>query len=253
MTIKQSILCFCLVLAFSLPAVAQFLPTAHNAQSAAMGGCLFVAQDNRERTLSLSYRQEYTLNGWADKEIGLLWPTLGRGIWIAHYHHFGDESYNEQQASAGYSLDVSESVQVGIIGQYCRLSVDDGWYEAQQWLSGAAFARIRVHNKLSLCMIGGYMPWLEKHPWGLRFGASYRPTPTLLTTIETEHCQRFRLHYGMEYCYRKNYFLRAGFATNPLVLTFGGGLRISHYQIDLSIESHSVLGITPQISFALCF
>ncbi len=97
-----------------------------------MGGCLFVAQDNRERTLSFSYRQEYTLNGWADKEIGLLWPTLGRGIWIAHYHHFGDESYNEQQASAGYSLDVSESVQVGIIGQYFRLSVDDGWYEAQQ-------------------------------------------------------------------------------------------------------------------------
>lgn len=218
-----------------------------------MGGCLFVSGNSRERMLYLGYRQNYALAGWADKQIGLLWPNRNRGVWIAHYHHFGDAAYNEQQATAGYGLDVSEAVHVGVVGQYSRLAVDDGWYEAQQWLGAAAFTRINLLKNFSLCMIGSYLPWQEKRQWGLRIGAVYRPTPTLLTVIETEYNQRFRFHYGMEYCYRDNYFLRAGFATNPTILTFGGGLRINQYRFDLSIESHSALGITPQLSFGLCF
>jgi hypothetical protein len=51
----------------------------------------------------------------------------------------------------------------------------------------------------------------------------------------------------------QHFFFRAGLATAPLVLSAGAGIAYGRYLIDISAESHPVLGLTPQISLAVCF
>ena len=69
--------------------------------------------------------------------------------------------------------------------------------------------------------------------------------------MESEERMRFRL--GAEYRYEKYLFFRAGMATAPLTLTFGLGFMHEIYRIDLAVEHHNILGLTPQISFGLWF
>ena len=81
---------------------------------------------------------------------------------------------------------------------------------------------------------------------------TYRPVSDLITVVELSSDERPRFRCGMEYAYQQRYFARVGLSTNPLLMTFGLGCRVSHYHIDLGTEVHPVLGLSPQISLGLC-
>ena len=57
----------------------------------------------------------------------------------------------------------------------------------------------------------------------------------------------------MEYTIVEGWLLRSGLATRPVVLTFGVGARGRYGSIDIAVEVHDALGITPQTSLSLWF
>lgn len=240
------------VWAVSAPsAAAQFTSTAYDARSGAMGGSLFLPAD--EGCATLGYRSGYRLQGLADKQLGLWLPLGRRGIVAAAYMHHGTVDYHEQQATAGYQLRVAEWLKVGVAARWLQVGTSDAHYPARQWLAAEAMLQA-LAGGTALTLLGGTRPWDDAHPWRWHLNMRYTPAGEgygLVAELEQEELLRLRL--GMEYAFRQRWFLRAGMATRPVVMTFGGGVRLKQYSIDLAAEVHSSLGITPHTTLTLWF
>lgn len=193
------------------------------------------------------------MSGMATKRLGAGWTIGPRGWLSANYAHFGDSDYSEQILAAEGGMNVGDNVNVAIEGRYCRLGTSDGYYPTERWMALAAKAACSVNKRLSLSVLAGTRPWDDNRPWRMHVNALFSPSRGLLTAVELESEEALRFRMGVEYCYRDHFFIRAGMATAPLVLTFGVGFHYEGYRIDLGVESHNTLGLTPQISLAVCF
>ena len=229
----------------------QYLNAAHSARSGAMGGC-FVADDT-VRHVAVDYRRGYMLAEMADKRCSVVWPTRRIGTIYADYLHHGDAAYHEQQLMAGYGLRVLPWFRVGVGASYLHVGTDDAWYEPRRWLGASVTAAADVGRSVRIAVLAGSRPWDELRPWRAHVQMAYRPIVPLLTVVELESEERVRVRAGVEYCYRDLLFVRAGMVTRPVVATFGVGVRYRWLSIDLSAETHRVLGLTPQTTVTLWF
>jgi len=244
----QRILLCLITIAAALPTAAQFTYSTHSARSGAMGGVHL--PDHDRRSITLGYRQGYLLAGMADKYLQIVWPTVKTGTFTANYQHHGNLDFHEQQFEAGYTLRVSEWLHAAVSARYLHLGTSDGHYPSQHWLG----ASVMLHGDLGptqVVLMAHTRPWDSERQFGLHLTATYRPSVHLLTAVEVESEERTRVRMGMEYCYEERWFVRTGIASHPMIFTFGLGLKPANYTIDLGVEVHSSLGITPHTSITL--
>lgn len=235
----------------ALQAFPQFVYQPLSARSSALGGC-FVG-DGPERYVSMGYRAAFGMAGCATASLDASFLLGERGRLTLGYSHFGDVDYAEHQALLGCSLRVGRQVALGVAAGYYVQAVGDGHYAARRWLAPAVTACVGVSPKVRFTAMAGTRPWDKSRPWRMHAGLSYRAVNRLLTLVEVEGEERWRLRMGVEYCYRQHFFFRTGLATAPLVITAGVGVYYGRYLVDLSVESHPVLGLTPHLSLSVCF
>ena len=248
----QRVLICLFALTATLPAVAQFSYSTHSTRSGAMGG-VFIP-NYEQRSIAVNYCQGYLLAGMADKSLQVAWPTAQAGSVTAYYLHHGDLDYHEQQFNAGYTLRVARWLHVAVTARYLHLGTSDGHYPTQQWLGASAMLHAHF-DATQVTLTACSRPWDSQHRLGLHLTVAYQPSSQLLTVMEIEREDRTRIRMGMEYSYEQRWFVRAGMVTHPhlMTATFGIGLKPDNYAIDLGVEVHSTLGITPQTSLILWF
>ena len=216
-----------------------------------MGGCVNIME--HERCVSASYRSGFAVAGLSTARLDAAFPLGERGRLRAGYGHFGDADYAEHHALVGYAMRIGSGIEVGIEANYHLQAIADGHYADHHYLSPAATVRLSVTPRLQFSALVGTRPWDDARPWRTHIGMAYRAVNRLLTLVEVESEECWRLRMGAEYCYRQHFFFRAGLATAPLVLTAGAGVAYNRYLVDIGVESHPVLGLTPQVSLAVCF
>ena len=234
-------------------AEAQFVPTPYDAARGAMGGVTLEYGIDTTRRVALSHRQCYALPGMASRAIALVWPLGTRGTTAAQYHHFGDDDYHEQQLTAGYHMKITDNLTAGVRGRYCTLGTADGHYPTLRWLAFTLQTSYRLSARDHLALSVGSRPWDESRPWNMHLGMQHRANNSLSVQLEVESEEVWRLRAGTEYCYASHYLFRCGIASRPLMLSFGLGFRFRHWLLDMSVDSHPSLGLTPQISTSVCF
>ncbi len=227
----------------------QFALVPSHARSSALGGCH--VPDTAMRRIGAGYRQGYAMAEMATRTMDVVWMLGDRGRVEAEYAHFGDRIYHEQQVVAGYSMWVTDWLSTGLRGRYLRMATGNAHYLPQQWLAAEVSMQAIVGDRLMLYAEGGSRPWDKEKPWMARIGMAYKAVEGLTTLVELDSDECMRLRAGTEYCYREHYFVRMGMATHPIIITFGLGMRRGIYGIDLAVESHEYLGVTPQISISL--
>ena len=203
--------------------------------------------------ITISYRSGFAMEAMATRSINAGWKVGRNGYLGAVYSLFGDTEYNEQQACLTGGMQVEEWLSLGVRGHYCRMQMDDVHYDTRQWMGLSAVARFSIGKRVRLGIEGGTRPWDDIHPWRGLVALEYRPNRGMLSVVQLENEERWRVRLGVEYCYRDHFLFRCGMATAPLLLTFGLGFRSTGYYIDLAVESHNILGLTPQISLGLWF
>lgn len=215
-----------------------------------MGG---VFLPDTSRHVAIDYCQAFLLSGMADKRLEAVLPFRRYGIVGVSYNHHGNADYHEQQLALGYGIRATEWLRVGVAGRWMHLGVADAFYEPQQWLGADVIAALWPDRHTAVLLIAGTRPWDEEHSWYARVQAVYRPLPSWLTVVSVESSDCLRLRGGMEYTYQDVLFVRAGMSTNPMVFTCGLGVKEGALGLDLAVEVHRVLGITPSCSLRLWF
>ena len=90
----------------------------------------------------------------------------------------------------------------------------------------------------------------ERLPTIMRLGALYSFSDRVLVSLETEKDIDYKpvVRGGIEYRPVEKFYLRAGAASNPGLMSFGFGVVMNKFRLDIASSFHSTLGFSPAVS-----
>ena len=208
--------------------------------------------------VAIAYRQDYALAGLAHQWIGGALPLSSTGSLRASYHHYGSSTYSEQYVSAGYAQRLASGVVAGVALNYYYSSSSDAHYDAQHALSFTTSAQASLGQRWRIGVIlanaANTIGGNANLPLSVETAIAFRAASDWTTTLGYHyHAGYSSVHAGAEYRFAHHMAARLGVATNPLVCSFGAGYNATHLCIDLAVEYHQLLGLTPMVGGAWRF
>lgn len=207
----------------------------------------------------------YYENRFMVKELGIKSGAFAipvkAGTFGVAFTNFGYSSYNENKYSLSYAKAFGSKLSIGIAMDYLTTQIAEGYGN-----KGVAVAELGIQSKpLKGLTIGAHIfnPTHaklidynnERIPTIIRLGADYNFSDKVKVAIETEKdmAQKAVFKSGIEYKAVKEFYLRAGIGTNPTLTSFGFGLNLKNFKVDVSANYHQVLGVSPQFGLMYVF
>ncbi len=181
-------------------------------------------------------------------------PAAG-GVFGLSFTHFGYSLYNENKVGLSYSRFFGEKFSAGVQLNYHHLSIGSD-YGSKSTMTVELGAIYEVIDNLhigfhlfnpTMTKVADYDN--ERIPTIMRGGFSYTFSDQVIFVFETEKDISLDAVYkaGIEYHIIEPIYLRAGIGTNPTANSFGFGLVLGNFHLDLSSSYHHVLGYSPQL------
>ena len=181
--------------------------------------------------------------------VGAIPTRLGSFGGTIQYHGF--ENYNEQLIGVAYARKIFSQLALGAkfdllqvrIPGYGRTSSATAAFGLQANITPDLLLGVHVYNPFEIEWFDG-----EKWPVVFNMGIAYSPTDklTLVGELEKVSDVKGNAKFGIQYEIVEAFALRAGFNTNPSVVTFGVGYRLSTgWSFDVGSTSHQELGLSP--------
>ena len=194
------------------------------------------------------------------KDVAVSLPAAG-GVFALSGSHFGDALYSEQRYNLAFGKRLGSAFYAGISMDYCLLAQGGGYGSAGGFTFGAGLLAAvtpelqvgaYVFNPPRASLAAGLQSDL---PLIMRLGLSYIFSAELLASAEvvkdSEHSPT--LQAGLQYNFRKQFFLRGGVSTDPGSYAFGIGFRSNRLVFDLSGRMQTGFGIGPGIGLQYFF
>lgn len=175
--------------------------------------------------------------------------------------NFGYSQFSENKYSLSFAKAFGTKFSVGIAMDYISTRIAEGYGN-----KGAFAAEIGILAKpIKGLSIGAhvYNPTRakiaeyndERLPTIIRLGADYNFSDKVTLALETQKdiAQKAEFKAGIEYKAVKEFYLRIGISTNPTLSTFGFGINLKSFKMDVSASYHQVLGISPQLGLSYSF
>jgi hypothetical protein len=203
------------------------------------------------------YGNRFGLEGWNTIGASFVSPmsfggVAGLGVW-----RFGDNLYNENRVSLGYSHKLY-GVSLGLQANYFAVSIE-GLGTKQMLilefgglvqLSDKLFMGMHIYN-FNQAKLNDFED--ERVPTTMRAGISYRPVEKLLVNIETEknidYDPSFRAGVSYE-LFAEKVFVRTGISTQPFKNYYGLSLKHKNFHFDYALSTHNKLGTSHQLSLS---
>jgi hypothetical protein len=175
--------------------------------------------------------------------------------------HFGFSLFSETKAGLAYAHKLGEKVSAAVQLNYKNIFIGEGYgnrgiFTAEagvmaELIDGLTLgAHIYNPTRSSIAQYNN-----EKEPTIMRLGLNYKLSSKTLLCVEALKDTQNKpvMKAAMEYQVAENVFLRAGVSSNPSLNTFGIGLNLKNFKLDMASSLHSVLGFSPMISCTYSF
>lgn len=206
------------------------------------------------------YENRFLLQQLSLKAAAIALPIKAGTFGIA-FSSFGYSLYSENKYSLSFAKAFSNKFSMGIAMDYISTKIAEGYGS-----KGVAVAEIGLQTKpIKNLTIGVHLfnPTRtkladynnERLPTILRLGGHYQFSEKVILAIETEKniSEKALLKVGIEYKPTKELFIRIGVGSNPTTSSFGLGINLKSFKIDLSTHYNQVLGFSPQIGLTYNF
>ncbi|MCE3278927.1 MAG: hypothetical protein K0S44_1118 [Bacteroidetes bacterium] len=214
----------------------------------------------REISAGVSYENRFLI-----KEISVRGGTVALPIKAGTFGlcitNFGYSQYSENKYSLSFAKAFGDKLSAGIAMDYLSTKIAEG-YGTRGTL--AAEAGI-IAKPIKALTIGAhvYNPTRaklsayddERLPTIIRLGADYLFSDKVRLAVEAQKDIRYKAEFkaGLEYLPVKELYLRIGVSTNPTLSSFGFGINLKNFRIDVAANYHQTLGISPQLSLSYTF
>lgn len=207
----------------------------------------------------------YYENRFLLKEIsvkgGVLALPIKAGTFGLTISNFGYSVYNENKYSLSFAKTFGDKLSFGIALDYLTTKIAEG-YGSRGVLAGEFGIQAKPLKGLTIgahifnptrSKIADYND--ERLPTIIRFGGDYNFSNKVTVAVETEKdiAQKAIFKAGIEYKPIKELYLRVGVGTNPTLTSFGFGINLNNFKIDVSGNYHQTLGISPQLGLTYIF
>lgn len=183
------------------------------------------------------------------------------GMFGTTLSYSGDANYNTTKAGLAYAMKLGNRFAAGIQLDYIGTALGEE-YGKQSNFTFDAGVLIKINEELTFGVhtfnpvhvkIADYNN--ERIPVILNAGFGYTFSDKLLLTAEAFKNSEYPLEFrtGAEYKLSRMAHARVGISTNPARYTFGFGLEMKNFTLDLSSSYHTELGYSPQISLQFEF
>ncbi len=211
-------------------------------------------------SVGVYYQNKFTLKEL--NNIGLAYAhPMKKGTMAVQWSNFGYSLYQENKVGLAYALQLSENFSGGVQLDYLSTKLG-GIYGSKSVLSAEVGLQAKITSKIRLG-VHIYNPTRvklneynnEAVPTIMRFGMDYRFSKKVLVVVETQkdidHIAMLKT--GIEYKANDKVYFRAGMATGPTLASFGFGLMMKQYKLNIAASYHQTLGFSPELSFTYKF
>jgi hypothetical protein len=206
------------------------------------------------------YENRFSLKELSLKGAVIALPIKG-GTFGVSISNFGYSLYSENKYCFSFAKAFSDKFSMAIAMDYLTTKIAEGYGS-----KGALAAEVGIQSKpIKGLTIGAHIfnPTRtkltdynnERIPTIIRLGADYNFSDKVTLAVETEKdiSQKSIFKAGIEYRAVKEFYLRVGINTHPTLSSFGFGLNLKNFKIDVSANYHQVLGFSPQFGLTYVF
>jgi len=174
---------------------------------------------------------------------------------------FGYNLYNESQLmlAIGKRLWPSFSVGIGLSAHYLKLAEGYGHSSAYTVEAGVLYSPIK-NLSVGLHLFNPTAETMGENPSkkmasGISAGIGYTAAPGAILAIEVTEQENVetQFHAGIEATVIDQLVLRAGYASNPDLLSFGLGYTYKPLKVDLALTTNNPLGLSSFLTVAYLF
>lgn len=174
---------------------------------------------------------------------------LGAGLF-----RFGEEIFNEQMLIVGAGHKIRHT-SLGISLQYHQFHMEQYGNIGTVSISFGGITKINDNLLLGAFIFNASQASLsentgEKIPTVMNLGLSYTMKTGFRFCIESEKEIDYpvSIRSGLEYNYRKKFFIRSGIKIQPFASCYGIGFHSRRFIIDYGLQNNRQLGISQQVS-----
>jgi hypothetical protein len=185
--------------------------------------------------------------------LALAIPTT-KGNFGIQVNYAGFANFNEQKAGLAYARSLGSKVDIGVQFNYYGYKVPA--YTNASTINAEAGVIVHVTDKIN-AGVHVYNPVAsklgktgdEKLASAYKFGVGYDATDNFYfsTEIVKEENQPVNVTGGVQYHFKKQFFVRAGFRSDNSTGYSGIGFMVSNFRIDVASSFHPQLGISPGV------
>lgn len=203
----------------------------------------------------VSYENRFLLKELQSQGLVYVQP-IKTGVISVGAQLYGYSNYRTYRAGLGYSLKLSEKFSGGVQLNYQGIQLNENYGSkstvtaeigilasiTEDWRVGMS-----VFN-LGRSKLDDYQD--DRFTTLMRLGTSYSFSEKVMATAELEKNVDYplRIKSGLEYQVVDNVYIRGGFATEPIEVSFGLGYKFKAIQLDLGSAYHQQLGWSPHFS-----
>ena len=173
------------------------------------------------------------------------------------YYIFNNSSiYNRQKISVAYAKLLGKSISVGV--QFDLLHTYVTNYDNNLSFCGEIGLLYRISPKWEVGVhvfnptAASYKKFeKEQIPTIMKIGAGWHLAENTIIVAELENStyNKFTIRAGVEYEVSKKVAFQLGIRSNPWINTFGFSYKAKNIRINIAMEYHQLLGISPAVSF----
>lgn len=254
-------------IAMCIPAIATGDGAAIGASNSAMGGTdvahvnLFSAANNQG---ALGFLNNSQFGLFAEQRFAGL--GLGRyaaagalvtnsGNFAITADYFGYELYNDTRVGVAFGRTLGKYFSAGFQVNYVGTNIPEYGSASTVMIELGLLARLSSKWSIGAHVSNPTQATIgaleEELPSIFSLGVGFRSSEKVFLTAEVEKDIDFKPNFqtGLNYKLNEMVSLRGGFASNPAILSFGVGFKVSNLVIDVASTFHNMLGPSPQLSF----
>lgn len=177
------------------------------------------------------------------------------GSFGLNVNSFGYSQYREMKTGIAYARQLGERFSMGVQLDYFNTRIGENYGSTSAVGGEIGILAEPVKNlTLGLHLFNPTRTKLtgnttERIPTIMRFGLSYKFSDQVFVITEAEKDVDYKTAFraGIEYRPLPAFYIRAGAASGPGLVSMGFGVALKKFRLDIASSFHSVLGFSPSV------
>ena len=211
--------------------------------------------------IGLSYENKFLLQELSTQSLAFGYHTKSSGNFGLHFQQYGFNLYREMNGGFTYAMKLFDNFAAGVSINYHGIFLAEN-YGSKNTVSAALGLMYQLNKDFSLGMRVQNLSRAqlaeftdERLPTNFSLGLLYQISKKALWSIEAEKNLIYPMNVksGIEIQAHEMVAFRIGVNSYPFQSTFGMGLSLKNFQVDLAAQWHTALGLSPSCGIKYAF